>query len=116
MKETDIRPKNLDNNKFKALEKDLKFLRSKLPEFTKVSCPACDSSKFNYKFTKYGFNFDQCTHCRTVFMNPRATPEILSLFIKTQLYMIIGINIYFRLRMKLEDKRLLNLGYQKFRS
>lgn len=82
MKENDIRPKELDKDKFKALEKDIEFLRSKHPEFKKVNCPACDSSKCHNKFTKYDFNFDQCTHCRTVFMNPRATPEILSLFYK----------------------------------
>ena len=78
--EDDIRPANLDAGKMKALYDDLDRLRNNLKSFVKVDCPACGSSKKKFEFNKYDFNFVKCKECKTVYMNPRATKEILNEF------------------------------------
>ena len=80
LKENDIRPSDLDEGKYKALREDLERLASKRDEFVEVDCPACSGKESHKEFEKYGFNFERCLHCQTVFMNPRATPEILDFF------------------------------------
>ena len=79
-RENDIRPTALDAGKIAALEADLKFLASQKSLFIEVCCPACDESNHQPIFEKYTFQFVQCNNCDTVFMTPRATPEILEAF------------------------------------
>ena len=79
-KENDIRPKNLDEGKFLAMKADLKRLHLDSNNFINVSCPACESENFVSEFQKFKFSFQRCLKCQTVFMSPRATPEILSKF------------------------------------
>lgn len=76
----DIRPLALDEGKQKAIEEDLERLHIKKDSFIDVDCPACSSSTSIFEFEKYGFTFERCTICQTVYMNPRATPEILDEF------------------------------------
>jgi 2-polyprenyl-3-methyl-5-hydroxy-6-metoxy-1,4-benzoquinol methylase len=78
--ENDIRPTNLEAGKLKALRKDLERLASQKSGFVPAVCPACGAETSVSEFNKYGFEFDRCTVCRTVYMNPRATPEILADF------------------------------------
>jgi len=80
MREYSIRPKNYNEDQDKAIFEDVKYLTGKKNNFLTVNCPACDSGDFTYSFKKYGFNFVICEECGTVFMNPRATPEILNDF------------------------------------
>ena len=80
LKEHDIRPAELDEGKIKALEEDLERLHANIDDFVEVNCPACSSSSSIFEFEKYGFKFERCTDCQTVYMNPRATPEILDDF------------------------------------
>ena len=80
LKENDIRPPDLDEGKLKALKEDLERLYSEQDKFVEVNCPACFSSDSSFEFKKYGFKFERCKNCQTVFMNPRATPEILDEF------------------------------------
>ena len=80
LSESDIRPKDLEARKLDALEADLRRLTTRSGEFVMVACPACDARTGAYAFDKYGFRFERCRHCRTVYMNPRATPEILADF------------------------------------
>ncbi len=80
LKEHDIRPSELDEGKIKALEEDLERLHANIDDFVEVNCPACSSSSSIFEFEKYGFKFERCTDCQTVYMNPRATPEILDDF------------------------------------
>jgi 2-polyprenyl-3-methyl-5-hydroxy-6-metoxy-1,4-benzoquinol methylase len=47
------------------------------------------SERLGFAFNKYNFNFDKCLSCETVFMNPRATPQILAEFYNnSELYRI----------------------------
>lgn len=79
-KENDIRPKDLEGGKLAALDADLRRLSGWRDGFTHVGCPACDAEIGAHEFDKYGFRFERCGRCDTVYMNPRATPEILSEF------------------------------------
>lgn len=78
--ENDIRPKDLDAGKLAALDADLRRLAKRKGEFIRVSCPACGADEPVHEFDKYDFSFDRCGACQTVYMNPRATPEILADF------------------------------------
>jgi len=80
LKEHDIRPSELDEGKIKALKEDLERLHANINDFVEVNCPACSSSSSIFEFEKYDFKFERCTDCQTVYMNPRATPEILDEF------------------------------------
>ena len=80
IKENDIRPNDLENGKLDALIKDIDRLREYQKDFVFSKCPACGSDKSTHEFEKYNFNFEKCSTCRTVYMNPRATPQILSKF------------------------------------
>lgn len=76
-KETDIRPHYLMNNQKEMYLKDITWLKKQLDCFEKINCPACGSeSRFNI-FEKYGFNYDQCQVCDTVFLNPRPNETLL---------------------------------------
>ena len=76
----DIRPEIFTDDKLQALHKDLERLRLHQSAFVEVNCPACGSSSKHFVFEKYGFQFVECILCETVYMSPRATPEILREF------------------------------------
>lgn len=76
-KENDIRPNDLNVESKKAMKEDIKRLLDQKDEFVEVDCPACTSNNYKFAFQKHSFDFVQCQQCETVFMNPRATPEIL---------------------------------------
>ncbi len=75
--ENDIRPSIYKDNMKAFMRADLDRLAGWKEDFATVDCPACNSSNYFYAFNKYNFDFVECAHCGTVFMNPRATPEIL---------------------------------------
>jgi len=85
LKENDIRPQEHEEGLEKAIKEDLKRLKSSKKEFIKVNCPACGKNNYNFVFNKYGFNFVKCQKCRTIYMNPRATKEILNNFYSNSL-------------------------------
>ena len=78
--ENDIRPTDLEVGKIDALNADLERLTSWKQEFVTVPCPGCGTNEGVFEFEKYGFTFNKCPCCRTVYMNPRATPEMLADF------------------------------------
>jgi 2-polyprenyl-3-methyl-5-hydroxy-6-metoxy-1,4-benzoquinol methylase len=80
LKEKDIRPDNLMKLKEPALEYDKKYLKDRINLFGSCNCPACDSDKYSFWAEKDSFTYAICDHCGTIFMNPRATEEILNEF------------------------------------
>ena len=78
--ENDIRPQIYDKRKMAKIAIDIRRLAKRRKEFARVNCPACDSKNNRFIFSKFSFNFTECQACRTVFMNPRATPAILNDF------------------------------------
>lgn len=83
LSESEIRPDHLKDGQLKAFYEDIRNLRKKKRNFVTISCPACGSDHYRAAFTKYQFNFMECGNCRTVFMNPRPTPEILDKYYST---------------------------------
>jgi len=74
----DIRPAELRQGQIAAYERDLQRLRQHLPEFLRVVCPACGVDTPTPAFEKYGFQFQRCRDCRTLYMSPRPTPAVMA--------------------------------------
>ena len=79
-KETDIRPDELIENQAQYIEIDRNKLLVNKNDFVEICCPACDSSKFEQTFIKNGFVYVTCLDCKTLYINPRPTAEILGKF------------------------------------
>jgi 2-polyprenyl-3-methyl-5-hydroxy-6-metoxy-1,4-benzoquinol methylase len=75
----DIRPAALEEGKAREIARDMEWLASRRGAFVAVPCPAC-GTEGRSSFEKFGFSFKECPACRTVYMSPRATPEIMSEF------------------------------------
>lgn len=78
MRVNDIRPAELRRLQEQAYARDLERLRKRLPEFVHAACPACDEDRSQPAFEKYGFAFRRCQDCRTLYMCPRPTPQIMA--------------------------------------
>jgi SAM-dependent methyltransferase len=78
MKVGDIRPAEFRRLQEQAYARDLERLRRRLPEFVHVPCPACGIDRSQPAFEKYGFSFRHCDGCRTIYMCPRPTPEVMA--------------------------------------
>jgi len=86
MKEDEIRAPELLEEHDKLYLKDMDSLASKSKDFVKVTCPACNADEYGKEFDKFGFNFDRCKKCNTLFVNPRASLEILNDYYNTSTY------------------------------
>lgn len=71
-----IRPTNLMKKWSKLHEKD--WLQLSKGKLIITTCPACNSRKFELKFSKLNFNFVECKHCHTLFVNPRPNEQTLA--------------------------------------
>jgi SAM-dependent methyltransferase len=78
MRVSDIRPDELRRGQAEAYERDLQRLRARLPEFVPVNCPACADAASAPAFEKYGLQFRRCDACRTIYMSPRPSPEVMA--------------------------------------
>lgn len=81
-KEFDIRPEDLLKKMKPALEKDINFLKKRYHEFHESNCIACGSANYEFWAEKDGFSYTRCSHCETVFMNPRPDENLLNDFYK----------------------------------
>lgn len=78
--EQQIRPAELLKNQKVVLLADIGRLLTKSKDFVSVLCPACNSDKSFPKFEKFGLNYEECSVCRTIYINPRPSPDILQWF------------------------------------
>ncbi len=78
--ESEIRPRDLIKGQQDAINADVEFLQSRVSEFVKVNCPACDKVDFTKKYYKNGFHIVECNNCKTLYTNPRPTEDILDTF------------------------------------
>ncbi len=78
--ESDIRPKNLLDGQKEAVAKDIEMLLADSDKFINVNCPACNGIDSTKKYSKYGLSYLSCSNCRTVYVSPRPTPDILARF------------------------------------
>lgn len=75
----DIRPAALEQGKAREIQRDMEWLIARQADFVAVACPACGGAG-RPSFGKFGFQFEECPACRTVFMSPRASAEIMGEF------------------------------------
>lgn len=78
--ELEIRPKDLMDKQRVAALTDAGRLLSRYSEFVDVDCPACGENNFVYKFKKNSIRYVECKECRTFYMNPRPSPNLLEWF------------------------------------
>jgi SAM-dependent methyltransferase len=79
MKEEEIRPRNLMAGLAGEVEADRIWLAERLSQFVVVRCPVCESIGMPV-FEKKGFQYERCEKCRTAFMNPRPSQNLLRQF------------------------------------
>ena len=79
-RETDIRPDEMIEKQIEYIEADRKSLLNKKKKFVEVCCPACDSSDSKTAFVKNELKYVTCNICKTLYINPRPTAEILGKF------------------------------------
>lgn len=77
MKENDIRPAALRAECKKLFENEARNLLQHSTSFKEVPCPACLSKQSEQFLKKQGYIYRKCLDCRTVYISPRPTPEIL---------------------------------------
>lgn len=73
----DIRSPAFREMQQSAFSRDLERLHSQLDRFVAVACPACGSTHQTPAFEKYRCRFVHCANCRTLYMSPRPTPEVM---------------------------------------
>tara|TARA_R110000851_G_scaffold58710_1_gene136190 strand:+ start:15108 stop:16118 length:1011 start_codon:yes stop_codon:yes gene_type:complete len=82
MIENDIRPEALQDKQREFLKKDIQWLLKHKNCFVEVNCPACEEPQHVLKYCKNGFTYVSCNQCKTFYMNPRPSLEILHNFYK----------------------------------
>jgi 2-polyprenyl-3-methyl-5-hydroxy-6-metoxy-1,4-benzoquinol methylase len=76
--ENEIRPKEIFDKYLELSKKDGAKLDP--TKFATISCPACKSTRPARDLEKFGFSFDRCGECGTLFCNPRPTASQLKEF------------------------------------
>jgi 2-polyprenyl-3-methyl-5-hydroxy-6-metoxy-1,4-benzoquinol methylase len=77
MKEEDIRPQELFDTYLSLARRDLITYFRDSP-FHFISCPACGDDYSLFRFRNLFFDYEECSACGTLFVNPRPPPEAFS--------------------------------------
>ena len=80
--EEEIRPKNIFKELLECCRIDAENLL-KSGEFSKISCPGCESEQISSSFIKSGFIFNRCSNCDSLYNSPRPTKQSLDKFYPT---------------------------------
>ena len=78
--EQQIRPVQLMAKQRIAALTDVGRILTRCSEFVQVDCPACGVNDHVPKFEKNGMSYVECSACRTFYVNPRPTPDVLEWF------------------------------------
>jgi len=78
--EQEIRPAELMDKQRIAALTDIGRLLSRCGEFVNVNCPACGINNYTQKFKKNSITYVECKECRTFYVNPRPSPNVLQWF------------------------------------
>ncbi|OGQ88408.1 MAG: hypothetical protein A2512_05745 [Deltaproteobacteria bacterium RIFOXYD12_FULL_56_24] len=78
LSENEIRPAELLAGQEAAFARDVARLQHRFAEFVTVSCPACGAAGSEQAFEKYGFSFKSCNGCKTLYMSPRPSEEVMA--------------------------------------
>jgi len=77
--EDEIRPQRFNEEKALTVEQDLQYLLDRRDRFVVVPCPACGAEGAP-SFTKKSIEYAECPSCRTVFVTPRPSQDLLHEF------------------------------------
>lgn len=77
LRANEIRPDALMAEQAERLARDLEWLLERREDFVPVACPACGGDGAVPELEKGTLAYVTCVRCRTMYMNPRPTPELL---------------------------------------
>ena len=80
MKESEIRNASVHNQYLEMVRVDALSYFDDPNRCEEVNCPACSSDQSGFEFEKFGFKYDSCPDCDTLFVNPRPKLEHLEDF------------------------------------
>ncbi len=75
-----IRPAAAMSGQRAAMQQDIRWLAARGDQFVAVPCPACDSHEASTLYDKYHMTHVVCGQCRTQYISPRPTAELLRQF------------------------------------
>jgi SAM-dependent methyltransferase len=80
LSEAELCPPELLQGQEEAFGRDIERLQSRRDEFVTVACPACEVDEPEPAFEKHTFSYVRCARCRTLYMSPRPSPEVMSAY------------------------------------
>lgn len=78
LSESELCPDHLLAEQEAAFARDIARLHARASEFVAVECPACGSAERRCTFRKYGFDFQECLACATIYMSPRPSEGVMA--------------------------------------
>lgn len=78
LSEKELCPEDLLSGQEAAFARDIERLHARSNEFLEVPCPSCGGKDAEFAFEKFGFRFESCQHCRTIYMSPRPSPTVMA--------------------------------------
>jgi 2-polyprenyl-3-methyl-5-hydroxy-6-metoxy-1,4-benzoquinol methylase/ribosomal protein S27E len=80
LSEQEIRPAELMDRARIAILTDVGRMLTRVSEFVRVRCPACDADKPRFRYEKNSLRYEECQGCETMYVNPRPPAEVLAWF------------------------------------
>ena len=80
MKESEIRNASIHDQYLDMVREDALSYFSDPRRCEEINCPACSNEQTVFEFEKFGFRYDICPDCGTLFVNPRPKLEYLEDF------------------------------------
>jgi 2-polyprenyl-3-methyl-5-hydroxy-6-metoxy-1,4-benzoquinol methylase len=78
LSEKELCPDDLLKGQEAAFLRDIERLKARYQDFVEVPCPACNAVEHEDAFVKFLFHYVTCKGCRTIFMTPRPSPELMA--------------------------------------
>jgi SAM-dependent methyltransferase len=79
LSERELCPEDLLAGQEAAFARDIARLHAEPQRHVKVPCPACEAERPSEPaFQKFGFAFQRCRDCATIYMSPRPSEELLA--------------------------------------
>lgn len=80
LSESELCPPALLRGQEEAFARDVERLRARADEFVHVACPACGADEPQPGLEKWDFTWASCPRCRTLYMTPRPSPEVMGAY------------------------------------
>lgn len=77
-RQSDLKPYDLFDKFLEITGQEVRRLLIDTASLTDIRCPACDSDRKRFAFSKFGLDYQECARCGTLFVSPRPSAERLS--------------------------------------